>query len=50
MREFWDRAAGENALFFVDNSLDYRRPDAERFWRDGERQLDELLEAVGAKL
>jgi SAM-dependent methyltransferase len=50
MRDFWDRAADENALYFVDNSLDYRRPDAERFWRDGERELDTLLAAVGARL
>jgi SAM-dependent methyltransferase len=50
MREFWDRAADENALFFVDNTLDYRRPDSERFWNTGERQLDTLLEAVGARI
>jgi SAM-dependent methyltransferase len=50
MRDFWDRAAAENQLYFVDNSLDYRRPDAERFWRDGERELDALLGAVGAAL
>jgi SAM-dependent methyltransferase len=50
MREFWDRAADENAMYFVDNSLDYRRPDAERFWRDGERELDALLGAVGATI
>jgi SAM-dependent methyltransferase len=50
MRDFWDRAADENAMFFVDNSLDYRRPDGERFWRDGETQLDALLGAVGVAL
>ena len=50
MREFWDRAADENALYFIDNSLDYRRPDAERFWHEGERELDTLLGAVGATL
>jgi SAM-dependent methyltransferase len=48
MREFWDRAADENALFFVDNTLDYRSPDSERFWKTGEQQLDTLLGAVGA--
>jgi SAM-dependent methyltransferase len=50
MREFWDRAADENAMFFVDNSLDYRRPDADRFWREGEAQLDTLLGAVRVTL
>jgi SAM-dependent methyltransferase len=50
MRTFWDRAADENALYFIDNSLDYRRPDEARFWREGERELDTLLRAVGATL
>jgi SAM-dependent methyltransferase len=50
MRDFWDRAAAENPLYFVDNSLDYRHPDAERFWQHGESELDTLLGAVGATL
>jgi len=50
MREFWDERAEENAFFFVDNSLDYRDPDAERFWSDGEMWLDRLLGEVGAEL
>ena len=44
---FWDARAREHALFFVDNRLDYRNPDVERFWADGERVLDEMLGAVG---
>jgi SAM-dependent methyltransferase len=50
MREFWDSRASENALFFVDNTLDYRDPDTQRFWDEGERWLDRLLGEVGASL
>jgi SAM-dependent methyltransferase len=48
MRAFWDRRAKEDAFFFVDNRLAYRDPDPERFWADGERDLDALLGAFGA--
>lgn len=48
MRRFWDRRADEDAFFFVDNRLDYGRPDLDRFWAEGERDLDALLAAVGA--
>ena len=44
---FWDARAREQALFFVDNRLDYRSPDVERFWADGEAALDAILRAVG---
>ena len=27
---FWDERAREQALFFVDNTVDYRKPDSER--------------------
>jgi hypothetical protein len=40
MREFWDARARENALYFVDNTLDYRTPDTDRFWRQGHDALD----------
>jgi SAM-dependent methyltransferase len=50
MRAFWDRRAEEDAFFFVDNRLDYRRPDLERFWADGERDLETLLSVVGASI
>jgi SAM-dependent methyltransferase len=43
MREFWDARAEENAVFFVDNRLDYRSPDLERFWKGGQEGLDLLL-------
>jgi SAM-dependent methyltransferase len=44
---YWDDRAREHALFFVDNRLDYRNPDVDRFWADGERVLDQMLELVG---
>ncbi len=50
MRRFWDARAQENALFFVDNRLDYAAPDAERFWAAGRRDLDYLLELAGVRL
>lgn len=50
MQSFWDARARENALYFVDNTVDYNSPDAERFWAEGERIVDTILEAVGAQL
>ena len=50
MRRFWDDRAEENALFFVDNKLDYRNPDAQVFWNRGAAELDSVLDPVGAKL
>ena len=50
MREFWDARAREDAFFFVDDTLEYGRPDLERFWRTGEEALDTLLGAVGASV
>jgi SAM-dependent methyltransferase len=50
MRRFWDARADENALFFVDNKLDYRHPDEAVFWTRGEAELDSVLEPVGAAL
>jgi ubiquinone/menaquinone biosynthesis C-methylase UbiE len=46
-QRFWDRRARENALYFVDNQLDYRSPDTEAFWRGGEEVVDQLLDSVG---
>ena len=50
MRRFWDARAEENALFFVDNKLDYRDPDEPVFWARGEAELESLLGSVGARL
>jgi len=50
MRRFWDARADENALYFVDNKLDYRNPDQAVFWARGEEELDSVLDPVGARL
>lgn len=50
MRRFWDARAEENALFFVDNKLDYRNPDETVFWTRGEAELDSVLDPVAATL
>ncbi len=46
MREFWDRRAEEDPFFFVDSRMEYGKPDLERFWTDGERDLEKLLSAL----
>lgn len=43
---FWDRRARENALYFVDNQLDYRDSDPEAFWQGGEEELGRILGRV----
>jgi SAM-dependent methyltransferase len=50
MREFWDARARENAVFFVDTRQDYRAPDLARFWEDGRRDLDCMLELLGVEV
>jgi SAM-dependent methyltransferase len=47
MRRFWDARAKEDAFHFVDSREPYRDADAERFWQNGERDLDTLLAAAG---
>src|SRR3712207_56898 len=47
MRRFWDARAREDAFHFVDNRQPYKAADPERFWREGERDLDTLLSTVG---
>ncbi len=47
---FWDARAKEDAFFFVDNRLRYKDPDVERFWAEGERDLDWLLDQVDAEI
>jgi SAM-dependent methyltransferase len=44
---FWDERAREQALFFVDNTVDYRHPDVERFWAGGEEVLRTILDELG---
>lgn len=50
MRQFWDERAAENALYFVDNTVDYENPDTSGFWDRGRHDLDSVLNAVGAEI
>jgi ubiquinone/menaquinone biosynthesis C-methylase UbiE len=50
MGDFWDERAKEDAFYFVDNRLDYRNPDVERFWSDGEADLRRVLELAGVAI
>jgi SAM-dependent methyltransferase len=50
MQSFWDRRAREDAYFFIDNRLAYRHPDLARFWSEGERDLDRILELLGVRI
>ena len=50
MRRYWDRRAREDAYYFVDNRLTYGDPDMDRFWREGEVDLDKLLTAAGKRV
>jgi 2-polyprenyl-3-methyl-5-hydroxy-6-metoxy-1,4-benzoquinol methylase len=50
MRRFWDDRARENALYFVDNRLDYGHADTDAFWVGGEEDLGKLLDLFGAKI
>src|SRR3712207_34994 len=47
-RRFWDQRAEADAFFAVDDRLDTRSPDLDRFWAGGREALDRLLGAVGA--
>lgn len=47
---FWDERARENALYFVDNQLDYRNSDAEAFWAGGDEELGRILGGVGLEI
>jgi SAM-dependent methyltransferase len=50
MQRFWDERAREDAFFFVDDRLEYRRPDVERFFLEGERTLDAILGELGVAI
>jgi len=46
VERFWDERARENALYFVDNRLDYGEPDEQVFWDGGGEALETMLAAV----
>jgi SAM-dependent methyltransferase len=45
MRTYWDERARENALWYVDTSLDFDHPNLERFFDTGRRIVSEALDA-----
>ena len=45
-KRFWDARASEDAFHFVDNRIAYGDTDEERFWQEGERDLDRLLQLL----
>jgi SAM-dependent methyltransferase len=49
-RRFWDERADEDAFYFVDSTLEYGRPDVERFWRSGDVDLERLLATLLAHI
>lgn len=50
MRRFWDARARENVYYFINNTLDYRAPDAERFWASGEEVWELLADSLDVRL
>src|SRR5437763_2756921 len=50
MRSFWDARAREDPYFFVDDRRTFGDPDLVKFWGDGERDLDQLLVVLGARV
>ena len=50
MGRFWDERAREDAMFFVDDREPYGNADADRFWAQGERDLDHILCTLGTRI
>jgi ubiquinone/menaquinone biosynthesis C-methylase UbiE len=50
MQGFWNERARENPWYFVDNRQDYSRPDLERFWSEGARDLAYMFDVLGLEL
>ena len=51
MEQFWDERAAEDALYYVDNRLKFGQPHVEeRFWAEGQNDLDLLLDTAGARV
>jgi len=48
MDSYWDAKAAEDAYYFVDNRLAFGNPDTDRFWAQGDEDLDVLLDLAGA--
>lgn len=50
LAKYWNDRASEDPFFFVDNRLEYGKPDLDRFWEEGRRDLDTLLDVAGVAL
>jgi SAM-dependent methyltransferase len=50
MERFWDARAREDAAYFVDNLLEYKHGDMERFWAGGEDVVDGVLARAGLQI
>lgn len=50
MERFWDERAREDAPYYVDNLLEYGQADMEKFWKGGERVVDQILRRLGVEL
>jgi len=50
MRAFWDRKARENAMYYIQNVLDYTKTDEESFWASGPEALDRTLAPFDLKV
>jgi SAM-dependent methyltransferase len=50
MRAFWDARAREEPYFFIDDRRTYGDETLDGFWREGERDLDRLLELLGVAI
>jgi SAM-dependent methyltransferase len=50
MRRFWNARAREDAYFFVDDRRSFGDPDLAQFWKDGELDLDRLLQVLEAEV
>lgn len=50
MEQFWDERAREDAPYYVDNLLDYGQADMEKFWKGGERVVEQILLRLGVQL
>jgi SAM-dependent methyltransferase len=47
---YWDERARENALYYVDNEVDFGDPDTDGFWRRGDEVVDVMLDMVDLSL
>jgi SAM-dependent methyltransferase len=49
MEQFWDERAREDAPYYVHSLLEYGQADMEKFWKSGERVVDQIFERLGVE-